>query len=45
VRDENGVRPANSHNIFGTWNIYFRQLLNVHGVNDIIQRDMQTAET
>ena len=32
------------HSIFGRWRKIFFQLLNVHGVNDVRQREIHTAE-
>jgi len=42
VKDENGDMLVDSHNVMKKWNIYFNQLLNVHGVIDV--RQMHTAE-
>jgi len=33
-----------SHSISARWRKYFSQLLNVHGVNDVSQTEIQTAE-
>jgi hypothetical protein len=35
---------ADYHSIFARWRNYFSQLLNVHGVNDVRQREIHTAE-
>jgi hypothetical protein len=35
---------ADSHNILVRWRNYFSQLLNVHGVNDVRERELHTAE-
>jgi hypothetical protein len=35
---------ADSHSILARWTNYFSQLLNVHGVNDVRQIEIQTAE-
>jgi hypothetical protein len=35
---------ADSHSILARWRNYFSQLLNVHGVNDVRQAELQTAE-
>jgi hypothetical protein len=43
-KDENGDLLAVSHNILNRWKNYFCQLLNVHGVNDVRQTEMQTVE-
>jgi hypothetical protein len=44
VSDEDGDLLADSYNILKRRNIYFCQLLNVHGVNDARQTEMHTAE-
>ena len=35
---------ADSHSISARWRNYFSQLLNVHGVNDVRQTEIHTAE-
>ena len=35
---------AGSHSIVARWGNNFSQLLNIHGVNDVRQREIQTAE-
>jgi len=35
---------ADSHIILNRWKYYFCQLLNVHGVNDVRQREMHVSE-
>jgi len=44
VKDENGDLATDSHSILARWRKYFFQLLNVHGVNDIRQTEIQTVE-
>jgi len=44
VRDEKGDLVADSHSIMARWMKYFSQLLNVHGVDDIRQAQIHTAE-
>jgi hypothetical protein len=44
LKDENSDLLANSHNILDRHKDYFCQLLDVHGVNDVKQTDMLTAE-
>jgi len=44
VKDEDGNLLADSHIILNRWKNYFYQLLNVHGVNDVRQTEMHTAE-
>jgi hypothetical protein len=41
---ENGDLLADSHNILNRWKNYFCQLLNVHRVSDVRQREIHTAE-
>jgi hypothetical protein len=35
---------ADSHSILVRWRNYFSQLLNVHGVNEVRQAEIQTAK-
>ena len=44
VNDEKGDRVADSHNIVVRWRKYFSQLFNVHGVKDVGQAEIHTAE-
>jgi hypothetical protein len=44
VKEENGDLLADSHCILNMWKNYFCQLLNVHGVNDVRQTEIHTAE-
>jgi hypothetical protein len=44
VKDEFGDLLADSHSILNRWKNYFCQLLNVHGVNDVTQTEIHTAE-
>ena len=44
VKDENGNLVADSYSILAGWRNYFSQLLNVHGVNDVRQTEIHTAE-
>jgi len=44
VKEEKGDLVTGSHNILARWRNYFPQLLNVHGVNDVRQTEMNTAE-
>jgi hypothetical protein len=44
VKDENGHRLADSHNILYRCENYFSQLLNVHRVSDVRQTEMHTAK-
>ena len=45
VKDEKGDLVADSHSIMARWrNYYFSQILNVHGVSDVRQAEIHTAE-
>jgi hypothetical protein len=44
VKEENGDLLADSQSILNRWKNYFYQLLNIHGVNDVRQTDIHTAE-
>jgi len=44
VKDDNGGLVADSHSILARWRNYFSQLLNVHGVKDVRQTEIHTAE-
>jgi hypothetical protein len=44
VKAENDDLLADSHSILNRWKNYFCQLLNVHGVNDVRQTEIHTAE-
>jgi hypothetical protein len=44
VKEENCDLLADSHSILNRWKNYFCQLLNVHGVNDVRQTKIHTAE-
>jgi hypothetical protein len=40
VKDEKGNLVADFHSIFARWRNHFSQLLNIHGVNDIMQTEV-----
>ena len=44
VNDEKGDLVADSHSILARWRNHFSQLLNMHGVNDVRQTEIHTAE-
>ena len=44
MKDEKGDLVADSQSILARWRNYFSQPLNVHGVNDVRQAKIQTAE-
>ena len=43
VKDEKDL-VADSHSIMAKWRNYFSQLWNVHGVDDVRQAEIHTAE-
>jgi len=44
VKDEKGDVVADSHSIVARWRNAFSQLFNVHGVKDVRQAEIHTAE-
>jgi hypothetical protein len=44
VKDEQGDLVVDSNSILARWRHYFSQVLNVHGVNDVRQAEIHTAE-
>jgi hypothetical protein len=44
IKDENGNLLADPQNVLNRWKHFFNQLLNVHGVHDVRQMDIHTAE-
>jgi hypothetical protein len=44
VKDKNGDRLADFHNILNRWRNYFSQLVNVHMVSDVRQTEIHAAE-
>jgi len=44
VKDEKGDLVADFHGIVARWRNYFSQLFNVHGVKDVGQAEIHTAE-
>jgi hypothetical protein len=44
VKDEKGDLVADSHYIMARWRNYFSQILNVHGVCEVRQAEIHTAE-
>jgi len=44
VKDVRGDLVADSHSIVARWRNYFSQLFNVHGVKDVRQSEVHTAE-
>jgi len=44
VKDEKGDLVADSNSIVSRWRNYFSQLFNVHGVKDVGQAEIHTAE-
>jgi len=44
VKDEKGDLVADSHSMVARWRKYFSQLFNVHGVKDVGQAEIHTAQ-
>ena len=44
VKDKKGDLVADSHSILARWGNHFSHLLNIHGVNDVRQMELHTAE-
>ena len=44
VKDEKGDLVADPHSIVARWRNYFSQLFNVHGVKNVRQAEIRTAE-
>ena len=44
VKNEKGDLFADSHGIMARWRNYFSRILNVHGVSDVRQAEVHTAE-
>ena len=44
VKDEKGDLVADSHSIVARWRNYFSQLFNLHGVKEVRQAEIHTAE-
>jgi hypothetical protein len=44
IKDENGNLLADPQNVLNRWKNFFNQVLNVHGVHNVRQMDIQTAE-
>ena len=44
MKDEKGDLVADSHSILARWKNHFSPLLNTHGVNDVRQTEIHTAE-
>jgi hypothetical protein len=43
VEDEKGDMVTDSHNSLARWRNHFSQLLNVHGINDVMQTELQQS--
>jgi hypothetical protein len=44
IQDENDNLIADPQNVLNRWKNFFNQMLNVHGVHDVRQMDIHTAE-
>ena len=44
MKDDKGDLFADSHSILARWRNYFSHILNVHGVKDVRQTEINTVE-
>jgi hypothetical protein len=44
IKDDNGILLADPQSAFNRWKNFFNQALNVHGVHNVRQMDVHTAE-
>jgi hypothetical protein len=44
IKDENGNLVADPQSVLNRWKNFFNQVLNTHGVHNVKQKDIQTAE-
>jgi len=44
IKDENGNLLTDPQSVSNRWKNFFKQVLNVHGVHDVRQMDIHTAE-
>jgi hypothetical protein len=44
IKDENGNLLADPQSVLNRWKNFFNQVLNVHGIHDVRQMDIHTAE-
>jgi hypothetical protein len=44
TKDKNGNLLAGPQNVLNRWKNFFNQVLNIHGVHDVTQMDINTAE-
>ena len=44
MKDDKGDMVADPHSILATCGNFFSQILNIHGVNDVRQTEINTAE-
>jgi hypothetical protein len=44
IKEENGNLLADPQNVLNRWKNFFNQVLNIHGVHDVRQMDIHTAE-
>ena len=44
IKDEEGDLVTDSHSILGMWQNYFSQLFSAHGVSDLRQTEIHTAQ-
>jgi len=44
VKDENSNLLADSQSVWNRWKNYLRHLLNVHGINNVMQTKIRTSK-
>jgi hypothetical protein len=44
IKDEDGNLPVDPQNVLNRWENFFNQVLNVHGVHNVRQMHIHTAE-
>jgi hypothetical protein len=44
IKDENGNMLADPQHILNRWKNFFNQVLNVHGIRNVRQKDIQTTD-
>jgi hypothetical protein len=44
IKDESGNLLADPQSVLKRWKNFFKQVLNIHGVHDVRQLDIHTAE-
>jgi hypothetical protein len=44
IKDENGNLIADPQSVLNRWKFFFNQVINVHGLHDLTQTNIHTAE-